>query len=262
MELWRRREARIPLLIDVPHAGTYVPPAIAARLTPEALTLPDTDWHVDKLFAFGLEIEAGLLAATHSRYVVDLNRDPSGQALYPEADNTELAPTTNFEREPIYKTGQALSADETKQRVQDFWKPYHARLQADIDDIVARFGHCLLIDGHSIPRQVPRFFDGNLPDLNLGTDKGKSAAPALIDAAWRVLDGQVRFSRVIDGRFTGGYITRHYGQPAKRVHALQIEIVQGTYMTEADPQNFQAEQAKAISDILRKMVEALMKVRP
>ncbi|MFA6018973.1 MAG: N-formylglutamate deformylase [Rhodospirillales bacterium] len=261
MELWRRREARIPLLIDVPHAGTYVPPAIAARLTPEALALPDTDWHVDKLFDFGLEMGAGLLAATHSRYVVDLNRDPSGQALYPGADNTELAPTTNFEREPIYKAGLAPSADETGRRVQDFWKPYHARLQADIDAVVAQFGYCILIDGHSIPRQVPRFFDGNLPDLNLGTDKGKSATPSLIDAAWRVLDGQARFSRVIDGRFTGGYITRHYGQPARRVHALQIEIVQGAYMTETEPLNFQAGQAKAISDILKQMAEALMKVR-
>lgn len=262
MELWRRREARIPLLIDVPHAGTYVPPVLAARLTPEALTLPDTDWHVDKLFAFGLEIGAGLLAATHSRYVVDLNRDPSGQALYPEADNTELAPTTNFEREPIYKTGLAPSPDETKQRVQDFWMPYHARLQADIDAIVSQFGYCLLIDGHSIPRQVPRFFEGNLPDLNLGTDKGNSAAPSLIDAAWRVLDGQARFSRVIDGRFTGGYITRHYGRPAKRVHALQIEIVQSTYMTEAEPANFHADQARGIVDILKAMAEALLAVRP
>lgn len=262
MELWRRREARIPLLIDVPHAGTYVPPAIAARLTPEALALPDTDWHVDKLFDFGSEMGTGLLAATHSRYVVDLNRDPSGQALYPEADNTELAPTTNFEREPIYKPGLAPDGDETCQRVLDFWQPYHARLQADIDTIVARFGYCVLIDGHSIPRQVPRFFDGDLPDLNLGTDKGKSAAPDLIEAAWRVLDGQARFSRVIDGRFTGGYITRHYGRPTKHVHALQIEIVQSAYMTEAEPGNFRDDQARAISDILRKMIEALLRIMP
>ncbi len=261
MELWRRIEAGSPLLIDVPHAGTYLPPDMAARLTPEALALPDTDWHVDRLFSFAERIGAGFLAATHSRYVIDLNRDPEGRLLYPGSDNTELVPLTRFDWQPIYRDGQAPDNAEVAQRIETFWKPYHARLSADIDAIVKRFGHCVLLDGHSIPHSVPRFFEGRLPDLNLGSSEGKSAGPDFCDAAWRVLEGQGQYSSVRDGRFTGGHITRHYGRPEQGVHALQIEIVQDVYMDEAQPHDFAEEKAQNVISILERMAKALLAVR-
>jgi N-formylglutamate amidohydrolase len=262
MELWRRREAESPLLVDVPHAGTYVPSVLQSRFAPEALPLPDTDWHVDRLFAFAERMGAGLLAATHSRYVVDLNRDPEGLALYPQAHNTELVPLTRFDFQPIYQEGKAPDDAEVESRIETYWRPYHERLQADINVVVQRFGYCILIDGHSIPHQVPRFFEGTLPDLNLGTDKGRSAAPSVIDTAWRILDDQTAFSHVLDGRFTGGYITRHYGQPHRNVHALQIEIVQNAYMDEANPSLFDEGRASGLTDILKDMIAALLRLRP
>jgi N-formylglutamate amidohydrolase len=247
-------------LIDVPHAGTYVPPDIAARFAEPSLALPDTDWHVDRLFDFSDALGAGLLAATHSRYVIDLNRDPEGLALYPEAHNTELVPLSRFDYAPVYREGLAPNEGEIASRVETYWKPYHARLQADIDAITARFGYCILIDGHSIPSEVPRFFNGRLPDLNLGTDRGRSAAPALIDAAWKALDGQTAFSRVRDGRFTGGYITRHYGDPAGNVHALQIEIVQSAYMDETKPGAYAPCRAGGLIGVLKSLTVALLSV--
>ena len=224
-----------PLVVDVPHAGTYVPEAIAARLTPAARAVPDTDWHVEKLFAFARDAGATLLAATHSRYVVDLNRDPSGAALYPGADNTELCPTRTFADEPIYAPGDAPDAAEVAARRAEYFEPYHALLAAEIERVRARHGYAILLDGHSIRSQVPRFFAGRLPDLNLGTADGASCAPAVQQCAALVLAGADGFSSVVNGRFKGGYVTRHYGAPARGVHALQLETAQACYMDEAPP---------------------------
>jgi N-formylglutamate deformylase len=158
MELFVRVPARLPLLIDVPHAGTYVPDAIAARLQPAARSLPDTDWHVEKLYTFAAELGAGLFFATHSRYVVDLNRNPDGVALYPGADNTELCPLRTFDNQPIYLPGQEPDASERAARCERYFRPYHAALSADLAALRERFGYVILLDGHSIRAEVPRFF--------------------------------------------------------------------------------------------------------
>ena len=223
-----------PLLISVPHAGTHVPDAIAARLTPEALAMPDTDWHVEKLYGFAAELGAGLLVATHSRYVVDLNRDPSGTPLYPGRDNTELVPLGTFASQPVYKQGQAPDKAEEAERVERYWRPYHAALAAQLDALVARHGIAVLWDGHSIPAEVPRLFEGRLQDLNLGSAGGTSADPDLTACARAALDGP-GMSLVVDGRFKGGYITRLYGRPQANVHALQLEKAMAAYMDEAPP---------------------------
>nr|CAX84194.1 N-formylglutamate amidohydrolase [uncultured bacterium] len=257
MDLWQRRIAQIPILIDVPHAGTHVPEDLLERFTPGAQALPDTDWHVDKLVAFSQKLGVGLLAATHSRYVVDLNRDPDGALLYPGIDNTELVPLSRFDNGPIYRHGQTPSAAEIAQRIETYWRPYHDRLKADIEEILEHFGQCLLLDCHSIPANVPRFFEGRLPDLNLGTADRKSASRTLIDEAWSVLESQDRFTRVQDGRFKGGYVTRHYGQPSRQVHALQIEIVQNCYMEEEAPHRFDAGRAASLIGVLENLVGAL-----
>jgi N-formylglutamate deformylase len=250
-----------PLVIDIPHAGTHVPPAIAARLTPAARAVPDTDWHVEKLFAFARDAGATLLVATHSRYVVDLNRDPSGAALYPGADNTELCPTRTFANEAIYAAGDPPDAGEIAARRSECFEPYHALLAAEVGRVRARHGHAILLDGHSIRSVVPRFFAGRLADLNLGTADGGSCAPGVQAAADGALAGAAAFTSVVNGRFKGGYVTRHYGQPARGVHALQLEIAQASYMDEAPPYRWHAARAASLVAVLQRLVAALLAAR-
>ncbi len=258
MKLCAIERGDTPLVVDVPHAGTHVPPAIAARLTPAARMVPDTDWHVEKLFAVARAAGTTLLVATHSRYVVDLNRDPSGAALYPGADNTELCPTRTFAGEPIYAAGDAPDAAEVAARRNEYFDPYHKLLAAEIERVRTQHGHAILLDGHSIRSRVPRFFAGRLPDLNLGTADGASCAPSVQQAAALVLAGTTEFSAIVNGRFKGGYVTRHYGAPAHGVHALQLEIAQACYMDESPPYRWNAVQAKALTSVLERLVDALL----
>jgi N-formylglutamate deformylase len=246
-----------PLVVDVPHAGTQLPPAIAARLTPAARAVPDTDWHVEKLFAFARSAGATLVVATHSRYVVDLNRDPSGAALYPGADNTELCPTRTFAGEPIYVPGGEVDAAEVASRRGEYFDPYHQLLAAEIERVRMRHGYAILLDGHSIRSRVARFFAGRLPDLNLGTADGASCAPSVQQAAALVLAGAAGFSSVVNGRFKGGYVTRHYGAPERGVHALQLEIAQACDMDEAPPYPWDATRAVALIALLERLAAAL-----
>jgi N-formylglutamate deformylase len=246
-----------PVLISVPHAGTAIPPAIAARMTPEALTLPDTDWHVEKLYDFATELGAGLIAADHSRYVVDLNRDPSGKPLYPGADNSEFVPLTTFAEQPIYRPGQQPDAAEIAERRATYWQPYHHRLTAELARLKSTFGIAVLWDGHSILSHVPRFFDGRLPDLNLGSAKGASAAPALVAHVMDVLGNAEEFSSILNGRFTGGYITRHYGQPDDNIHALQLEMAESAYLDETDPSRYDPARAARLKALLSQTIETV-----
>ncbi len=251
-----------PLVIDVPHAGTRVPRALAAQLTPEARPLPDTDWHVDKLYAFARAAGATLVVATHSRYVVDLNRDPAGASLYPGADVTELCPTRTFASEPIWLPGGSPDAAAIAARRAEWFDPYHAALAAEVERVRRRHGYVLLLDGHSIRSEVPRFFRGRLPDLNLGTANGASCAPDLETAVVRVLGAAPGFTHVVNGRFRGGYVTRHYGRPAEGIHALQLEVAQACYMDEARPYAWDAARATALGGVLRRVVDVLVGWRP
>jgi N-formylglutamate amidohydrolase len=261
MLLCELRQGDSPLIVDVPHAGTHIPDAIALRLTDAARGVPDTDWHVDRLYAFSGVAGATVLAATHSRYVVDLNRDPTGAALYPGADNTELCPTRTFDDHPIYD-GTPPSEREILARRRTYFDPYHARLAAEIERIRDRHGYAVVLDGHSIRAEVPRFFGGHLPDLNLGTADGESCAPDIEALAAAVLGQSRGFSHVVNGRFKGGYVTRHFGQPARGVHALQLEIAQDCYMDEAAPSVYDPVRAQALSAVLERLVIALSEWRP
>ena len=261
MELWRLHRGDSPLVIDVPHSGTFLPEALRSRLTAVAQTVPDTDWHVDKLYAFAEEAGATLLCATHSRYVVDLNRDPSGAALYAGADNTELCPTRTFADESIYVAGEAPSQAEIADRRERYFSPYHATLAAEIARVRSRHGFCILLDGHSIRTEVPRFFAGRLPDLNLGTASGTSCAPALEAGATQVLAWAEGFTHVVNGRFKGGWVTRHYGRPQEGVHALQLEMAQQCYMDEAPPYRWEPAKAARLESVLQMLVRALIASR-
>lgn len=262
MPLWELHRGDGPVIVDVPHAGTFAPPAIGARLTSAACAWPDTDWHVEKLYAFAPGEGATLLCATHSRYVVDLNRDPSGAALYAGADNTELCPTRTFAGEPVYEEGGVPAQEELAQRVANYFTPYHAILAAEIERVRARHGYAVLLDGHSIRSEVPRFFAGRLPDLNLGTADGASCAPALQAQAAAVLAGAADLTHIVNGRFKGGWITRRYGRSPEGVHALQLEVGQRCYMDEAPPYPWDAARATVLSDVLHRLVAALNAWRP
>jgi len=261
MKLFELIRGDSPLVIDVPHAGTFVPPGIAARLSPAAQALPDTDWHVEKLYAFSPASGATLVVATHSRIAVDLNRDPSGAALYPGADNTELCPTRTFDDTAIYAAGDAPSAAEIAARRAAYFVPYHAVLAAEIERVRARHGYAVLLDGHSIRSEVPRFFAGRLPDLNLGTADGRSCAADLAHRAERAL-ASTSFTHVVNGRFKGGYVTRHYGNPGEHVHALQLEMAESAYMDEAPPYPWDPARAAPLGKLLERLVDALLDWRP
>ena len=261
MLLFELHRGDAPLVIDVPHAGTHVPDAIRARLTPAAQALPDTDWHVEKLYAFARSTGATLMVATHARYVVDLNRDPGGAALYPGADNTELCPTRTFANDPVYVKGEEPDATEIAARRATFFAPYHAVLADEVERVRARHGYVVLLDGHSIAAEVPRFFAGRLPDFNLGTADGASCDASLQALAAGIVGGG-RFTLVVNGRFKGGYITRHYGVPASGVHALQLEMAQDAYMDEGPPYAWNAARAADLERVLERLVVSLSEWRP
>lgn len=247
-----------PLLISVPHAGTALPQELAPRLTPLALDLPDTDWHVARLYDFAPELGASMIVARYSRYLIDLNRPPDDAALYSGATQTGLCPTQSFAGDSLYRDGtERVSAADVKARREQYWQPYHDALRERLDDTRRRFGYALLLDAHSIRSVVPRLFTGRLPDINVGTHEGRSCAAAVADALRARLAAAPNWSQVFDGRFKGGYITRHYGRPDQGQHALQIELAQCSYMDEAGT-GYEPERAAALRGLLHEVLVALL----
>jgi N-formylglutamate deformylase len=251
-----------PLVVSLPHAGTHIPPALAGRYQPEALAVPDTDWHLDALYSFVRDMGASLITPTHSRYVIDLNRPPENTPMYAGANNTELCPTRAFTGQPLYRDGQAPGEAEVAQRVQHYWQPYHTALRSELARLRSVHGHVVLFDGHSIKSELPWLFEGQLPDLNLGTAEGRSCAPGLRSQLAEVLASQTEFSQVVDGRFKGGHITRHYGQPEQGIHAVQLEMCWRCYMDEAPPWRIDPERQARITPLLRRLLEVMLAWRP
>ena len=249
-----------PLLVSMPHVGTYIPPDLAARLTPEGQQVPDTDWHLPRLYDFVRQMGCSLLIATHSRYVIDLNRPPDGASLYPGQSVTGLCPVDLFNDQALYQDPQDHpSATELAARREAIWQPYHHQLQAELDRLKAQHGRVALWDAHSIRSVVPRFFEGVLPDLNLGTADGHSCDPVLAAQLLAIAQGEKPgFSAVLNGRFKGGYITRQYGQPAAQQHAVQLEMTQHTYMQEQWPFAYDSAKAVRVQPVLRQMLEAVL----
>jgi len=252
--LYDNLPGKLPLLISFPHSGTYVPPELAARLTPEALDLPDTDWFVPELYDFHREFGASVICATHTRYVVDLNRPPDGAPLYPGQRETTVCPTESFDGERLYREGAEPTSGEVAERLQRYWRPYHDKVSELMQDMVRRHGRCLLWDAHSIHSTVPGLFKGRLPDLNVGTADGRSCSPEILARVAACLSAQQRFSHVVDGRFKGGYITRHYGNPASQVHAVQLEIAQSAYLLESRTPDFEPARARPLHALLRQLL--------
>lgn len=255
-------QGSLPLLISLPHIGTEIPAELAPRYADRALLVEDTDWHLGDLYDFARGMGASMLKPRFSRYVIDLNRPPENTPMYPGANNTELCPTHFFTGEALYKDGQAPDDAEIARRRDVYWAPYHAALAAELARLKQQHGYALLFDGHSINSVLPWLFDGQLPDLNLGTASGNSCAPSLRSAAAAVLAGQTDYTQVTDGRFKGGYITRHYGRPDENVHAIQLEMCFRCYMVEEKPYVMDPARAASIQPLLKSLLQALLDIRP
>lgn len=243
-----------PLLISIPHDGRELIPGQAERMTATGRALPDTDWHVRKLYEFATEMGASVIAANYSRYVVDLNRSADNAVLYEGQTSTGLCPEKTFAGDDIYAPGESVSKAELAERVERYWLPYHDRIQSALNEFRAESGYALLWDAHSIAAEVPLLFDGVLPDLNVGSNDGRSCREEISAAVMQVA-AAAPFSSVLNGRYRGGYITRHYGDPASNVHALQLELAQHTYMDENNG-NFDADRAHILGGNIREMLTA------
>lgn len=254
------QEGESPLVVSVPHAGTVLPPEIKARMRPESLFLPDTDWYVDKLYGWAPAEGASMIASQWSRYVIDLNRSPDNTPLYEDSFGTSLVPEETFTGVRIYQEGQAPDRDEIQQRLETYWRPYHEHLQELIETTRKRHGFALLLDGHSIRSELPNLFRGVLTPLNLGSVNGSSASTSLVRNVLALL-GSSDFSAVCDKHFKGGYITRHYGRPQENIHAIQLEIAQRIYMQEFPP-HWDVSGAMKLIKLLKRLVAYLQAWRP
>jgi N-formylglutamate deformylase len=261
MTLFTLRRGNAPLILSMPHAGTEIPGEFAGVFVSDWLARKDTDWHMPSLYAFAEELDATILAARISRSVIDLNRDPSGASLYPGQATTGLCPTETFDGEPLYQDAPPDEAEIARRR-ETYFVPYHAALRSEITRLRARHAQVTLYDCHSIRSEIPRLFDGVLPQFNIGTNGGAACAPALqagVVAACNVPG----FTHVLNGRFKGGWITRHYGQPAAGVHTIQMELACRGYMAEprvVSPENWPSvfDQAAPILPILQTVIESLL----
>ncbi len=247
-----------PLLVSMPHIATRIPPELHGDFVPAALAVQDTDWHLDLLYHFLEPLGASVLKPSVSRYVIDLNRPPDDTPMYPGAANTELCPTKFFTGQTLYKDGCAPNAAAIAARREQYWHPYHHALAQELARIKSIHGYAILWDAHSIRSQLPWLFDGKLPDLNIGTANGEAAHPSITAAVAQVCAAQSTYTHVVNGRFKGGYITRHYGKPAHNVHAIQLEKCWSTYIIEQAPYTYDARIAAPLQPLLKRMIEAAM----
>ena len=251
-------EGCVPLLVSMPHVGTAIPDDLRDGFVPRALATEDADWHLDALYDFLGELGASVLQPHYARYVIDLNRPPDDTPMYPGASNTELCPTRFFTGEPLYREGAAPDAAEQLRRRQRYWQPYHDALQAELQRLLKLHGRVLLWDAHSIRSELPWLFEGKLPDLNIGTAQGRSADDSITAAVVQACAPARFMTHVVNGRFKGGYITRHYGRPDQGIHAIQLEKCQSLYMQESAPFAYLPDVAARMQPTLRAMVSAAL----
>lgn len=250
-----------PLLISLPHVGTHVPPDQHHRYTDRALGAEDTDWHLDRLYGFAVEMGGSLLVPRHSRYLIDLNRPSENTPMYAGQNNTELCPTRHFTGERLYRDGMDPDDAEIARRVQRHWQPYRDTLQTELLRLRDQHGHAVLFEGHSIKSDLPWLFEGTLPHLNLGTVGGTSCAPPLREALTAVLEAQSDYGHVVDGRFKGGHITRTFGRPQEGLHAVQLEMCWRCYMDEAPPR-WNDHRVAEVTPLLRRLMQVMIDWRP
>tara|TARA_R110002020_G_scaffold84654_10_gene209557 strand:- start:4226 stop:5005 length:780 start_codon:yes stop_codon:yes gene_type:complete len=256
-DVFSLHRGELPLLVSLPHDGIALPEDIAARVTDAARGVPDTDWYVGRLYDFARALGASVLVPNYSRYVVDLNRPQDDVSLYPGQNTTGLCPARRFTGDPIYLPGKEPTPEEVAARVERYWRPYHDALQEELQRLRQAHGRVVLWEGHSIRSELPFLFDGRLPDLNLGTAAGDSCTPQTQARLEAALAAQSDYTWVANGRFKGGYITRHYGQPAQGVEAIQLEIAQLCYMDE-DAGRYEPDKAGRLQPLLASLLRAAL----
>ncbi len=249
-----------PVVLGLPHTGTFLPPEIFSRLNDRGRILADTDWHIHKLYE-GLLPGASTVRATFHRYVIDANRAPDDESLYPGQNTTGLVPVTDFDGAPIWT--DAPGAEDIARRRAEYHAPYHAALAAELDRVRARHGIAILCDCHSIRSHIPFLFEGTLPDFNIGTAGGVTCARELESATLEICAGAGGYTHILNGRFKGGWTTRHYGRPAEGLHALQMELAQSTHLdTETPPFALSPEKAARLRPVLSTILHRLADLAP
>lgn len=262
MSLIEITQGNSPLVLGLPHTGTDIPDDCLARLNDTGRAMADTDWHIHQLYDELVPDVTSVRTPFH-RYVIDANRDPSGASLYPGQNTTGLCPTTDFDGLPIYRTGAEPDAAEVERRRIAYHAPYHAALAAELERVKTIHGFAILYDCHSIRSHIPFLFDGTLPDFNIGTNNGTTCAPEIAARAWEILKKAKGYTAVLNGRFKGGWTTRHYGQPADGVHAIQMELTQSAYLAfEAPPWTYDLSRADKLRVHLTSILEILSDWRP
>ncbi len=256
MKVVEIHEGDSPVILGQPHGGTHVPEAFFARLNANGQGLADTDWHIGRLYE-GLLPGVTVVAANVHRYVIDANRDPGGASLYPGQNTTALCPVTDFDGKAIWRTGEEPTKDEIADRRESYHAPYHAALAEQVERVRAMHGVALIYDCHSIRSVIPFLFDGTLPVFNTGTNDGTSCTKAIETAVAGVADAADGFDSMLNGRFKGGWTTRHYGRPGEGVHAIQMELAQRAYMDEAAPWEYRPDRADRLRPHLQRILTDL-----
>lgn len=257
MHSFELHQGTLPLLVSLPHNGSEIPDDIRAILKPFAHAAPDTDWFVDQLYAFAKNLGASVLKPRYSRYVIDLNRPPDDVSLYPGQNSTGLCPLTAFTGEAIYQDGKQPDQNAIVQRRARYWQPYHGALHAELMRLKKQHGRVLLWEGHSIRPELPFLFEGRLPDFNLGTANGASFPDEYLAPMEQLLADQPQYSWISNGRFKGGYITRHYAEPEQRIVAFQLELAQSIYMNDGMTM-FDAAKAAPVQAIIAQMMRTAL----
>lgn len=250
-----------PLVLGLPHTGTDLPAEEAELFNEVGLAMADTDWRIHDLYD-GLVDGVTTVRTRISRYVIDVNRDPTGHSLYPGQNTTTLCPTTDFDGNPLYRQGMEPDADEVARRQPVYHAPYHDALRAELERVRMIHGYAILYDCHSIRSHIPFLFDGKLPDFNIGTNNGSTCVQDLETRVVAVCDGATGYSSIINGRFKGGWTTRHYGRPDEGIHAIQMELAQSTYMHETPPWTYDADRAERLRKPLKTILSTLLDWRP
>lgn len=259
-DVFEVRRGSSPVVLGFPHTGIDVPADIVDRLNDNGLKLADTDWHLHRLYE-GLLPNATVVRATFHRYVIDANRDPEGISLYPGQNTTTLVPLTDFDGQPIWKEGAEPTEADIVARRDAFHRPYHAALAAEVERVRAEHGVAVLYDCHSIRSRIPFLFDGRLPDFNIGTDGGVTCDAAIETATVAASAAAEGYTHVLNGRFRGGWTTRHYGRPRDNVHAIQMELAQVNYLaTETVPFAYDEARADQVRAPLKTILERIEQV--
>ncbi|MBB5393308.1 MULTISPECIES: N-formylglutamate deformylase [unclassified Herbaspirillum] len=262
-EVFKLRQGTSPLLISMPHVGTLLPEELQPAFSDVGLQVDDTDWHIEDLYDFAGELGVSVIRPLYSRYVIDLNRPADGKSLYPGQNTTGLCPLTTFDNVPLYKPGMAPDDDEVARRLPLYWQPYHDALQAELERLKSIHGYALLWDAHSIRSVIPHLFEGELPVFNFGSASGQSCAPGVAEALLKQAQALApHYPAVLNGRFKGGYITRNYGRPADKVHAVQLELAQRSYMEEQAPYALDAVLSGKLKPVLREFITSYLAFKP